>query len=248
MRIAVLSDIHSNVEALDAVLDRAQTEDAGATVVLGDIVGYGADPVAVVERLRSLPRVTMIAGNHDLAATQRFDTTWFNSAAEAAIRWTRAALDDDTMRTLTALEPRGALGEALLVHGSVVDPAAQYVFNADQAGESFDAEPFTLCFFGHTHMPTLFEAGPNADRPSIVKGQILGDREPVELREGRFMLNPGSVGQPRDADPRASFMIFDTERSIAVVHRVPYDIAGAQRKIYDAGLPTVLGDRLAVGR
>ncbi|MFN2614146.1 MAG: metallophosphoesterase [Actinomycetota bacterium] len=243
MRIAVLSDIHLNLEALDAVLSRASSEGAGATIVLGDIVGYGADPQAVVELLFELPDATLIAGNHDLAATARFDSSWFNSAAEAAIRWTERALDAQALGALGKLEPRGDARGAVLVHGSVADPAAEYVFSAEQADESFEAEDFSLCFFGHTHMPTMFEREDEGTR-----GRVLAEGEPVEIRDGRYMLNPGSVGQPRDSDPRASFMLYDDVARTAVVHRVAYDIARAQQKIRDAGLPPVLAERLTAGR
>jgi predicted phosphodiesterase len=243
VRIAVLSDIHSNLEALDAVLARATAERAGATLVLGDIVGYGADPQAVVERLVELPNVTLIAGNHDLAATARFDTSWFNSAAEAAIRWTETVLDEGASQVLAKLEPRGNTRDALLVHGSVVDPASEYVFSVEQAEESFDAEDFALCFFGHTHMPTLFERTADGAR-----GIVLDDGRTIRLEDARYMINPGSVGQPRDSDPRAAFLLYDTETRQATVHRVEYDIERAQAKIRDAGLPPALADRLAVGR
>ena len=246
MRIAILSDIHSNLEALDAVLRRARDAGATATFVLGDIVGYGADPDAVVARLAEQPTSTLIAGNHDLAATGRFDTEWFNPVAAEAIRWTEAEMDASTQTFLAGLEPRGDSAEGLLVHGSVVDPAAEYVANVEAARESFAAGAFERCFFGHTHLPTLF-----VDEDGRIDGYALHDGAPVTLaRNGasRFMVNPGSVGQPRDGDPRASMMIYDSGDRTAVVHRVPYDIEGAASKIRRAGLPAVLADRLAVGR
>ena len=155
-RIAILSDIHSNLEALDAVLDEARSEGATQHYVLGDIVGYGADPDDVVARLQALPEVTLLAGNHDLAATGRFDTTWFNDVAARAIHWTSSVIQPATRDALASLEPRGAAGEAVLVHGSLLDPAAEYVRRAEHAARSFDAEDFSLCFFGHTHRPTVF--------------------------------------------------------------------------------------------
>ena len=245
MRIAILSDVHSNLEALDAVLARAAEAGASSTLVLGDIVGYNADPREVVERLVSLPNVTLLAGNHDLAATDRFDVTWFNSVAAAAIRWTAQALGPDALQVLRGLVPRVETAEALLVHGSVRDPAAEYVVNAADAQASFDAEEFSLCFFGHTHLPASFVA----DGSGNIVGRPLSDGETVSLEPGsRVMLNPGSVGQPRDSDPRASFMIYDTDEASAVVHRVAYDLATTQLKIRAVGLPDVLADRLAVGR
>ena len=246
MRIAVISDIHSNLEALGAVLDRAADERADATYVLGDIVGYGADPDAVVARLAEQPSAFCIAGNHDLAATGRFDTAWFNSIATDAIVWTTSVMNDATRAFLSALEPRGDAAEGLLVHGSVVDPAAEYVMNVEAARASFGAGDFVRCFFGHTHLPTLF-----VDDGGRIDGRALRDGEPVSLAVNgskRFMVNPGSVGQPRDGDPRASMMIVDTEEAAAVVHRVPYAIETAAAKIRDAGLPSALAERLAFGR
>jgi len=246
VRIAVISDIHSNLEALDAVLDRAADEGAETTYVLGDIVGYGADPDAVVARLAEQPSAVCIAGNHDLAATGRFDTAWFNSIATDAIVWTSSVMSDATRAFLSGLEPRGDAPEGLLVHGSVVDPAAEYVMNVGSARASFGAGDFVRCFFGHTHLPTLF-----VNEGGRIDGRALRDGDPVSLEANgskRFMINPGSVGQPRDADPRASMMIVDTERVSAVVHRVPYAIETAAGKIRDAGLPSMLADRLALGR
>ena len=246
MRIAILSDIHSNLEALDAVLARARDEGASATFVLGDLVGYGADPDAVVARLAEQPSTTLIAGNHDLAATGRFDTEWFNPVAAEAIRWTESQMDASTRAFLSELEPRGESAEGLLVHGSVVDPAAEYVANVEAARESFAAASFERCFFGHTHLPTLF-----VDKGGRIDGYTLRDGAQVSVSPNgatRFMINPGSVGQPRDGDPRASMMIYDADERTAIVLRIPYEIDAAAAKIRSAGLPAMLADRLSVGR
>jgi predicted phosphodiesterase len=244
MRTAFLSDIHSNLEALDAVLVDAR-DDVSAWVVLGDIVGYNADPAEVIARLMSLPNATLLAGNHDLAATGRFDVSIFNSVAAAAIRWTADTLPADARAVLDGLEPRGRIDIGTIVHGSVVDPAIEYVSNVEVARRSFDAEDFTTCFFGHTHMPTCFVC----DDAGRVEGTVLSEGAPVKIEPGaRFMLNPGSVGQPRDGDPRASYLVYDDVENTAVVHRVAYDIATTQTKIRDAGLPKVLADRLEIGR
>jgi len=246
VRIAVISDIHSNLEALDRVLARAAEAGVGATYVLGDIVGYGADPDAVVARLAEQPSAVYIAGNHDLAATGRFDTDWFNAIATDAIEWTMSVIGDDARSFLSKLEPRGDAAEGLLVHGSVVDPAAEYVLNVEAARASFGAAEFARCFFGHTHLPTIF-----VEEGGRIDGFALRDGNPVSLAANgskRFMLNPGSVGQPRDGDPRASMMILDTDEGSAVVHRVPYEIETAAAKIRRAGLPVALAERLAFGR
>ena len=244
MRIAVISDVHSNLEALDTVLARVHELNAAEILVLGDIVGYGADPDAVVSRLANEEATFLIAGNHDLAATGRFDTAWFNSVATEAIVWTTSVLSNESRTLLEALEPRGSTQGALLVHGSVVDPAAEYVTDPRTARASFDAESFSLCFFGHTHLPTAFFA----DEAGRIEGRVLRDGESVTLDGGkRSMVNPGSVGQPRDGDPRASFMIYDSEEAVATIHRVEYPVERAQEKIRAAGLPSVLADRLAIG-
>ncbi|HVL32057.1 MAG TPA: metallophosphoesterase family protein [Actinomycetota bacterium] len=245
MRVAVCSDIHSNIEAFDAVLARAGEEGAEAVWILGDIVGYGADPVAVVDRVRSLPAAVVLGGNHDLAATDRFDVRWFNRIAARAIEWTKTVLDDTTREFLTALQPAGSKGGVILVHGSVVDPAIEYVTNERVAEESFAAASFACCFFGHTHLPTIFTAVADGS----VRGAVLGEGESVELRgDRRYMVNPGSVGQPRDGDARASFAMYDTAANRVVLHRVAYDVDAAAGKIRGAGLPDTLADRLAVGR
>jgi predicted phosphodiesterase len=244
VRIAVISDVHSNLEALDVVLTRAHELDASEVLVLGDIVGYGADPDAVVARLANEEASFLIAGNHDLAATGRFDTAWFNSVATQAIEWTSSVISKESRTLLEGLEPRGSVGDALLVHGSVVDPVAEYVTNPRTARASFDAEMFSLCFFGHTHLPTAFFF----DEAGRIEGRVLRDGEAVSLNGGkRSMVNPGSVGQPRDGDPRASFLIYDEEGATTTIHRVVYPVERAQAKIRAAGLPDVLADRLAVG-
>lgn len=244
MRAAFLSDVHSNLEALDAVLEHAREQGAVAYVVLGDIVGYNADPDGVIARLMSLPNLTLLAGNHDLAVTGRFDVGIFNRIAADAISWTGEVLSPEARGVLEGLEPRAEATQGLLVHGSVVDPAIEYVVNTDVARRSFDAEDFALCFFGHTHVPTCFSANGGE-----VNGTILQDGVAQPLGEGaRFMLNPGSVGQPRDGDPRASYMIYDDAERVVVVHRVTYDLERTQRKVLDAGLHPFLAERLASGR
>jgi len=168
--------------------------------------------------------------------------TWFNDVAAHAIRWTTEIMADEVLATLAALSPRADTGGAVLVHGSICDPAGEYVRRAEHAAASFAAEDFSVCFFGHTHRPTIF-----TESDGRARGSVLHDRKVTRI-EGRAMLNPGSVGQPRDVDPRASFGIFDPDERTFTVLREGYDIGTAQRKIRAAGLPDVLADRLAVGR
>lgn len=248
MRIAVLSDIHANREALDAILERATELGAERYWVLGDIVGYGADPDGVVEQVRALP-AEVLAGNHDLATVGLFDLEWFNAAAAAAVQWTQQVISGTTLEYLEGLTPSSENEQALLVHGSPRDPAAEYVTDVFVAAASFELLADGLCFFGHTHVPRAFALSPAGDHP--MEGRIreipLDAGEPLRLAGGtRYLINPGSVGQPRDGDPRAALAIFDGES--VTLHRVSYAVEGAQRKIRRAGLPEWLADRLAVGR
>jgi len=242
VRIAVLSDVHSNLEALDAVLRAADEAGCERAIVLGDIVGYGADPDAVIARLIDSDAI-MIAGNHDLAAIGGFDTTWFNEVASAAIDWTQDVLSAEARTLLASLQPTRETEHGLLVHGSVRDPVAEYLLSTDEAAVSFELAQFSLAFFGHTHLPTVFRRQPDAR----VTGWVLSEGEEITLVPGeRYMLNPGSVGQPRDRDPRAAFMVFGDGR--AVGHRVEYPIEQAAQKIRAAGLPDWLADRLSLGQ
>lgn len=242
MRVAVLSDVHANLEALDAVLERADALGARRFFVLGDLVGYGADPNAVIERLTASD-ATMICGNHDLAATGGFDLSWFNDAAAAAIEWTTRVLSAASTEVLAGLSPLRDVDGTLLVHGSVRDPVAEYLLGTDDARASFGLRGFDLAFFGHTHLPTVFACDPDGR----VRGWVLPEDRPLPIEPGvRYLLNPGSVGQPRDGDARASFLM--CEEGGAVLHRVRYPIERAQRKIREAGLPAWLADRLAVGQ
>lgn len=241
MRTAVLSDIHSNLEALDAVLAAADEAGCERVIVLGDIVGYGADPDAVIGRLADRDAIA-IAGNHDLAATGAFDVSWFNEVAAAAIAWTTATMTSDTKSYLEALSPRRDSASALLVHGSVRDPVAEYLLAAPDAAASFALDDFPLAFFGHTHLPTIFRARGDGTVNAWVLDENL---ELTFAPDERYMVNPGSVGQPRDRDPRAAFLIWDDGRVTG--HRVSYPIEAAAKKILDAGLPRWLAERLALG-
>lgn len=237
----MLSDLHSNLEALDAVLGAADEAGCERVIVLGDIVGYGADPDAVISRLREREAIT-IAGNHDLAATGGFDVRWFNDVAAKAIAWTRDVLSPDALAYLKSLEPTRTTDQGLLVHGSVRDPVAEYLLAAEEAAASFELGDYPLAFFGHTHLPTVFRRRPDG----AVTGWVIREGEEIPLVAGeRYMLNPGSVGQPRDRDPRAAFLVFEDGK--AVGHRVPYPIERAAQKIRAAGLPQWLAERLSLG-
>jgi len=179
MRTAVLSDIHSNLEALDAVLAAADEAGCERLIVLGDIVGYGADPDAVIGRLVERNAVA-IAGNHDLAATGGFDVSWFNEVAAAAIAWTRSKMSSDATAFLGGLTPRRDTGSVLLVHGSVRDPVAEYLLSVSDAGASFALDDFPLAFFGHTHLPTVFRRASDG----TVSAWMLDENVAVTLAPG----------------------------------------------------------------
>ncbi len=251
MRILVLSDIHANLEALDACLAGAPSFDT--VVNLGDIVGYGASPNEVTDRSRSLGK-NFVRGNHDKAATGLTDLDDFNPMAGAAAIWTRNALTPENLDWLRAL-PHGPVFPAelepmQLVHGSPNDED-EYVVSLGDALATLITLTVPMTFFGHTHLQGGFFAnGTSADgfRPEY---RTVGQAEsvPLQLKSStRYMINPGSVGQPRDGDWRAAFALFDTEAQILHFHRVPYNLKAAQDRIFAANLPPRLATRLAAGR
>ncbi len=251
MRYAVLSDIHSNLEALTAVLDAASAAAADEILCLGDIVGYGGDPAACLERLAAA-RAVMVGGNHDLACVGRCALEGFHRAAKAAVEWTRDRLSFTDLDALRRLPLTATAGPCTLVHGTLSHPERfDYLVDAAQAVDTLTLCRTPVCLVGHTHIPVIIEY----DRSSHRLLRILA--HPPELADVtwteapdqlRLLVNPGSVGQPRDGDPRASLALIDTATHRVAIQRVAYDIAAAQRKIRAAGLPEFLADRLAVGR
>jgi predicted phosphodiesterase len=239
VRIAVLSDIHSNLVALDAVLAKIGAVDA--IWHLGDVVGYGAQPDEVVERLSTLGAIG-VRGNHDAAATGATDISWFNPEARAAMEWTQSAIAEPTRTWLAALPQRRSDGDFTLVHGSPRDPTWEYVTSAALARAGLSAITTEHGLHGHTHVPIAFT---QVDGRMRTLAPRAGNT--VALGEGRTLLNPGSVGQPRDGDPRASYLILDTEARTATWGRASYDIDAAGSLIRAAGLPGRLADRLRVG-
>ncbi len=246
MRYLILSDMHANWEAFAAVLRRARRKRFDAVLVLGDLVGYGAAPNQVVEAVRRLgPRLTVVRGNHDKVVAGIDSGGNFNQTALAAAQWTTGRLTAANLRYVREL-PQGPVQveEGLAIcHGSPLDEDT-YVFSDVDAWEIFSRFTVPVTFFGHTHIPSLFS----------LEGRVLGVRAlrgasgRITLApEGRFLINPGSIGQPRDRDPRASYMTYDSERKVLRWHRIPYAVAEAQRRIRKAGLPGSLADRLAVG-
>jgi diadenosine tetraphosphatase ApaH/serine/threonine PP2A family protein phosphatase len=244
MRYLVLSDVHANLEALDAVIDAA-TGEWDQALVLGDLVGYGADPNAVVDRVRGLPIAAMVRGNHDKVAAGLAPVDSFNQVARQAIEWTAAALTPANLQWLAAM-PQGPLTvDALteICHGAPWDEDA-YLFD-ERDLEKVRPQSRPLCLFGHTHVPSIFRIEPTVEAMLPVRGERC--RVPIE-GQSRYLVNCGAVGQPRDSDPRAAFGLLDAGTRTLTIVRTPYDLATAQTKIMDAGLPLVLAQRLALGR
>jgi diadenosine tetraphosphatase ApaH/serine/threonine PP2A family protein phosphatase len=239
MRALVLSDIHANITALDAVLAAAPPTDE--VWVLGDIVGYGPEPDAVVDRLRELG-AHGVRGNHDAAALGGGEIESFNADARRAMEWTRAAIADRTKAWLATLPERLVLGDWTLVHGSPRDPIWEYITSTPVARAAFLDLETRHGLHGHTHVPIGFlEEDGSLDTMSPGAGSVL------ELGERRGLLNPGSVGQPRDGIPAASWLVLDTDTSTATWHRTAYDVAAVQAAMAAVGLPPRLIDRLAYG-
>ena len=253
----IISDIHGNLEALDATLSAAGPCDR--VLVLGDLVGYGADPNAVIERVRALSSCTVIRGNHDKVAAGVDTVDGFNRLARQAIEWTASELTTENRSWLAAL-PQGPVvidDQIEICHGTPFDEDV-YVFDEMDALRSVDAATRPVCLFGHTHVPAMFRLGPSGagSDPYGRTGRELDTTVPIrgfpfrleiEARS-RYLLNCGAVGQPRDLDARAAFGIFDSESQSLTFVRTSYDITTAQEKIVEAGLPEVLAQRLAVGR
>jgi predicted phosphodiesterase len=251
MRYLVLSDIHANLEALEAVLSNSSREGYDRVLVLGDLVGYGADPNAVIERVRGLSAAIVIRGNHDKVACGMDDAASFNPAARQAAIWTYESLTREHRDYLLEL-PSGPLlvdagdgdGSIEICHGAPFDEDA-YIFDGPDAWRAFELTRASLCFFGHTHIAVVF----------LRSGQLFEAIVPengetrVQAQNGRRLLvNPGSIGQPRDGDPRAAYAMYDSDSGVLLMRRVEYPVAQAQEKIIAAGLPRALANRLAVGR
>lgn len=251
MRLLLLSDIHGNLEALNACLDAAPQHDLA--INLGDIVGYGASPNEVAQRSHELGRI-FVRGNHDKAVTGLTDLKDFNPIAGLAALWTRDQLTPENMDWLRTL-PQGPIRveeipDAQFVHGSPLDED-EYVVNAEEAEASLEQSAVTITFFGHTHLQGGFYTTRIGDEAFYPQYKSIGKIEtwdfPVK-KDVRYLINPGSVGQPRDGDWRAAFALFETEKRVVSFQRVPYDVKTAQERILAANLPPRLATRLAAGR
>ncbi len=246
MRYLILSDIHANLDALETVLAHAEGR-WDNVLVLGDLVGYGAEPQAVVDRVRAMTPDAVIRGNHDKAACGIDDGSQFNTVARIAAVWTGEQLSAESLDYLRALPMGPVQIDALteICHGTPFDED-HYIFDGSDAVMAFDAADRPLCLYGHTHLPAIFRhiddhyegAPPDPDREVVLPLQ----------RGARYLVNVGSVGQPRDGDPRAGYGLLDTDARELRLYRIPYPVEEAQRKIIAAGLPASLANRLAVGR
>ncbi len=239
MRIAILSDIHANLRALEAVLGAIGGVDA--VWHLGDVVGYGPEPDGVIARLRDIGAIG-VRGNHDVAAVGGSEIEYFNPDARAAMEWTRARLGPAARAWLEGLPERRVEGEFTLVHGSPRDPVWEYLTSRSSAETNFDAFDTPYCLVGHTHVPIVFlESGGDVEILGVEPGSEL------HLDGRRAIVNPGSVGQPRDGEPTASYVLLDTEAGTLTWQRVPYDVEATQATMVDAGLPVRLARRLTFG-
>lgn len=246
MRALILSDIHANIDALDAVLEAVDGESFDRLLFLGDLVGYGAAPVEVIERLMAWEGpMDWIRGNHDKAVAGIDPAEDFNLLAQASLRWTRDQLDRSQIEVLRDL-PEGPIeidGVGTICHGSPYDEDA-YLFSGFEARMAFEDSQALLTFFGHTHIACMFVE----EEGEVMGYGLQGSEGELQLDASmRYLINPGSVGQPRDGDPRAAFVIFDGDAGTVVWHRVEYDIQRARERILENSLPRMLADRLAVG-
>ena len=242
MRYAIIADIHSNLTALEAVLaDLEKQGGADEIWCLGDIVGYGPDPHECLEIVRSRCSLC-VAGNHDLAAIGNLDTGDFNQEAARAVRWSGRQLSEAEIGFLAGLPLTIEKGDFTLVHGSPREPVWEYIMSAQEAEENLTYFKTRYCMVGHSHMAMYFKFDKTCSAGIPRAGTSL------QLTDGRYLINPGGVGQPRDSDPRAAYAVYDSKTTTLVFYRVNYDIAAVQTRMQKAGLPLRLSERLSYGR
>lgn len=241
MKLAIISDIHGNLEALQAVLDFLKGEGIDDVVCLGDLVGYGANPNECIDLVRKTTD-QIIAGNHDWGAVGLTDTSFFNQVARAAIEWTAEILTEASKTFLARLPLTITKGDLLFVHGTPSSPEQwDYLFRSADALREFQGFTQQACCIGHSHTPLMF-----ARNQKGMVFQVNYSEQRIE-DERRYIINVGSVGQPRDLDPAAAVGIYDMSRKIFFLQRIPYNIIAAQEKILKAGLPAMLAERIGIG-
>lgn len=239
MRVLVFSDIHSNLTALEAVIAAAGNVDE--YWCLGDLVGYGPDPNECIARVRELPNLMCVRGNHDAATLGEVDQNTFNHEAGLAITWTKRILNAESQEFLLSLPEKLVIGDVTLVHGSPRNPVWDYVMDYMTAQRMFQFYDTRICLVGHTHVPAIWKES----EQTTPRGLVLDYKKNKILTKA--ILNPGSVGQPRDHDPRASFAIFDPDESLWELRRIAYDFNQVQERIKKSGLPWRHALRLAEG-
>jgi predicted phosphodiesterase len=242
MRVAVVSDIHSNLHALEAALAAIEAEAPDELWCLGDLVGYGPRPNECCEAIAGRADLCL-AGNHDLVVLGTLDMSDFAGEAAAAALWTRGVLDEEARSFLAPLEPQAKHADVALFHGSGRDPIWEYVLSDDAAWWTFQATPERLVLVGHSHVPLMISFDGEA-----LEGGLAEDGAEVDLSGRRWLLNPGSVGQPRQGDPRAAYLLLDLDAQRATFRRAEYDVARTQSEIREADLPEMLATRLALGQ
>jgi predicted phosphodiesterase len=240
MRVAVISDIHANLHALEVVAEAIERETLDAVWCLGDLVGYGPQPNACCAWAAERTQICL-AGNHDLGVIGTLDLADFSPDAEAAASWTRTVLDDSARAYLAALPSSAEQNGVGLFHASPRDPVWEYVLTWEAARDAIQDSGRDVTMVGHSHVPLAI-----ADGRGSIGGHAVGGTE-IDLAAGRWLLNPGSVGQPRDGDPNAAWLLLDLETKRASFRRVPYDHARTQTEIRELGLPDALAERLAHG-
>jgi diadenosine tetraphosphatase ApaH/serine/threonine PP2A family protein phosphatase len=243
MKVAVISDIHANRHAFEATLQDVAASDAAELWCLGDLVGYGADPDACVELAREHVAVCL-AGNHDLAVTGEISLDEFSRGASLAAQWTREVIAPENLAFLAGLSPTGRESSVGLYHASPLDPVWEYVLSALLAELCLDAQPDRVCLVGHSHVALSFVR----NEGELATGEPRREGAELEIGTGEWLLNPGSVGQPRDGDPRASWLLLDLDGQKASFKRTEYDVAGAAGAIRAARLPDSLAERLEYGQ
>jgi diadenosine tetraphosphatase ApaH/serine/threonine PP2A family protein phosphatase len=246
VRIAAITDIHANLPALEAALESIQQAEVEEIWCLGDVLGYGAQPDACIDLVRERCAICLV-GNHDLAVLGALDIASFSEAAAVAVEWTRAKVSERTMEFLRELEPQGERADIGLFHASPRDPVWEYVLSSEQADAGMDASTQRLGLIGHSHVALFFNR-PGQSGDDETRGAQASDGAVLDLGQGDWLINPGSVGQPRDGDPRAAWLELDSGAQTACFHRVPYDIERAAAPIAAAGLPSRLADRLYIGQ
>jgi predicted phosphodiesterase len=242
MRIAVISDVHSNLHALEAVLAAVDADAPDELWCLGDLVGYGPRPNECCAAVETRAAVCL-AGNHDLAVRGELDLFEFSGDAAVAARWTRGVLTESARSFLERLEPSASAAGVALFHGSARDPVWEYVLSDEAAEATLELAGTRLVLVGHSHAALVA-----VERDGSIVGGLAEAGSELDLHDGRFLLNPGSVGQPRDGDPRAAYLLLDLDAPRASFRRVEYDIARTQSEIQELGLPEALAARLALGQ